>query len=100
MYRDAAQWTAVRHRILRDGASIRQVARETGIDRETVRKMLDHPIPKPRSPGRRQHPKLGPHMATIQRMLRENETLPPSARVSVKAIYEHLRNEEGFNGSY
>ena len=33
-------------------------------------------------------------------MLQENATLPPSARLSVKAIYERIRDEEGFRGSY
>ena len=47
MYRDVAQWSGIRRRILRDGASIRQVVRETGISRGTVRKMLDRPLPKP-----------------------------------------------------
>ena len=45
MYRDVAQWSNIRHRVLVKGISIRQVVRETGISRETVRKMLDHPTP-------------------------------------------------------
>ena len=44
--------------------------------------------------------KLGPHTASIQRMLRENATLPPTARHSVRTIYERIREEEGFRGSY
>ena len=100
MYRDVVQWTGMRRRILREGISIRQVVRETGIDRKTVRKMLDHPLPKPYGPRSRMYPKLGPHTSSVQRMLRENATLPPSARLSVKAIYERIRHEEGFSGSY
>jgi transposase len=100
MYRDVAQWSYIRRRILRDGVSIRQVVRESGINRKTVRKMLDHALPKPYGPRDRRYPKLGPHTASVQRMLRENATLPPSARLSVKAIYEHIRDEEGFSGSY
>jgi hypothetical protein len=41
MYRDLAQWTSIRSRVLRKGALIRQVVRETGISRQTVRKMLN-----------------------------------------------------------
>jgi transposase len=33
-------------------------------------------------------------------MLRENATLPPSARRSIKAIYECIRDTESFPGSY
>jgi hypothetical protein len=33
-------------------------------------------------------------------MLKENAALPPRARLSVRAIYEHIRDEEGFRGGY
>lgn len=99
MYRDVAQWADIRRQIL-EGVPIRQIVRETGISRKTVRKMRDHPLPKPFGPRSRQYPKLGPHTAAVQRMLRENGTLPPSARLSVKAIHERIRDEEGFSGSY
>jgi hypothetical protein len=100
MYRDVAQWTGIRRRILREGVSIRQVGRETGISCKTICKMLKHPVPKPYGPRERRYPKIGPHTATVQRLLRENITLPPSARLSVQAIYERIRDKEGFSGSY
>jgi transposase len=100
MYRDLAQWSSIRRRILREGASIKQVVRETGIDRKTVRKMLDHPVPKPYGPRERKYLKLGPHIPSIQGMLRERATLPLSGQLSVKAIYDRIRTEEGFTGSY
>jgi transposase-like protein len=100
MYCDVAQWSSIRRQILQDGVSIRRVARETGINPKTVRKMLDQPLPKPYGPRGRKHPKLGPHIASVQRMVEENATLPPSARISIKTIYEHIRDQEGFRGSY
>jgi transposase len=100
MYRDLAQWSGIRDQILRKGVSIRQVVRETGISYTTVRKMLDYPLPQPYPPRSRRYPKLGPHTGSVQRMLRENATLPPSARLSIKAIYERIRDTEGFRGSY
>jgi hypothetical protein len=100
MYRDVAQWSSIRHRILQDGVSIRRVARETGINPKTVRKMLDQPLPKPYGPRDHRYPKLGPHIASVQRMVEENAALPPSTRMSIKAIYEHIRDQEGFRGSY
>ena len=39
-------------------------------------------------------------MASIRRLLRENAALPPEARLSVKDIYERVRDEEGFRGGY
>jgi hypothetical protein len=100
MYRDVAQWSGIRNQILRKGISIRQVARETGIDPRTVRKMLDYPFPQPCRVRTRIYPKLGPHTASIRRMLRENATLPPSARLTIKAIYERIRDAEDFRGRY
>src|SRR3954465_281281 len=80
MYCDVAQWSSIRRQVLQDGVSIRRVARETGISPKTVRKMLDQPLPKPYGPRGRRHPKLGPHIASVQRMVEENAMLPPSAR--------------------
>jgi transposase len=100
MYRDVAQWAKIRRRILVEGVSQRQAARETGISPKTIRKMLAHPHPQPYGPRSRRYPKLGPHTASIRRMLQENATLPPTARLSVMAIYERIRDQEGFRGSY
>jgi transposase len=100
MYRNVAQWSGIRDQVLRKGVSIRQVARETGISPKTVRKMVDRPLPQPYRPRSRRYPKLGPHTGSIQRMLGQNATLPPSIRLSIKAIYERIRDTEGFRGSY
>ena len=69
MYRDKAQWAAVRNRVLVEGIPRRQVARETGISLTVVRKMLDHPAPPPPVRGMRPRPKLGPYLTTIESML-------------------------------
>lgn len=100
MYRDVVQWSKIRHRILVEGISRRQVIRETGISSKTVSKMLAHTHPQPPAPRTRNYRKLGLHIASIHRMLRENVTLPPRARLSVRAVYENIRNDEGFCGGY
>jgi hypothetical protein len=91
MYRDVAQWLTIRHRVLVGGIPQRQIARETGISSKAIRKMLAHPHPQPYGPRSRRYPKLGPHTASIRRMLQENATLPPTARLSVRAMYERIR---------
>ena len=50
MYRDVAQWTMVRQKVLDKGHSRRQVAKETGLSRNTIRKMLLHKLPQPYKP--------------------------------------------------
>ena len=100
MYRDVVQWSKIRHRILVKGDSRRQVARENGISTNTIDKMLAHRHPQPYGPRSHRYPRLGPHVASIRRMLQKNAGLPPSARLSVKDIYERVRDEEGFLGGY
>ena len=100
MYRDVVQWTKIRNRIQVDGISRRQVARETGISPRTISKILAHTHPQRLAPKRRNFRKLEPHTASIQRMLKENATLPPRAKLSVRAIYKRIRDDEGFSGGY
>ena len=38
MYHDVAQWTMVRRKVLEEGVSRRQLARQTGLSRKTIRK--------------------------------------------------------------
>jgi len=66
------------------GSSIRQVASEKGIDPRTIRKMLDHTLPLPYGPRSHRYPKLGPPRPQSGPRLRENATLPPTARRSAK----------------
>src|SRR5260370_12329218 len=96
MYRDVVQWSKIRHRILVRGRSIRRVASEKGIDPRTIRKMLDHALPQPYGPRSHRYPKLGPHTASIRRLLRENAALPPEAPLSVKNIYQPVPAQENF----
>jgi transposase len=100
MYRDVVQWTKIRNRIQVDGISRRQVARETGLNPRTISKIMAHTHPQRLAPKRRNFRKLGPHVASIQRMLKENATLPPRAKLSVRAIYKRIRDDEGFSGGY
>jgi transposase len=100
MYRDPVLWARIRHRVLVRGISGRQVSRETGIDTRTIRKMLSCASPPARKKCQFHRPKLGPHTSTIGRLLEQNRSLPRSARLSVKKIYEHIRDLEGFSGNY
>ena len=42
MYCDVGQWRHIRSRILEKGTPKKQVARETGVSRRTINKMLTH----------------------------------------------------------
>jgi transposase len=91
----------VRRAVLVEGRSQRAVAREFGIARKTIQKMLRYSVP----PGyRRQQavkrPKLGPWLGVIDAILEEDKTQPAKQRHTAKRIFERLKAEHGFSGGY
>ena len=100
MYCDVQQWRQIRRRILEQGAPKRRVAAETGINRKTINKMLAHEQPPGYRRRRSRYPKLAPHIPTIDRLLNDNNSLPPAVKMTIQDIVRHLRCEEGFAGSY
>ena len=83
MYCDRVQWTKICRRILVDQTPIRQVVRETGISRKTIRKMLANRWPKPYGPrpGKSERP---PRTASIGQMVKR--TSNPDKRAEAKRI--------------
>jgi transposase len=72
-----------------------------GLHRDTIRKMLQFSVP----PGYRrnkppQKPKLGPFTGVIDAILKSDESGPRKQRHTAKRIFERLREEYGFTGSY
>ena len=94
-------YARVRRAVHVEGRSQRKVAREFGLARKTVRKMLDYPAPpgyQRQKPVRR--PKLGPWQAAIDAILEEDKSRPRSQRHTAKRIFERLRGEHGYAGGY
>ena len=94
-------YARVRRAVQVEGKSERQVAREYGLARETVRKMMKHSAP----PGyRRQQPakkpQLDPWVGVIDAILEEDRERPRKQRHTAKRIHERLRDEHGFGGGY
>jgi transposase len=91
----------VRRAVLVEGQSRRSVAREFGISRKTVDKMLRYSVPpgyQRQQPARR--PKLGPWVGVIDAILTEDKTRPAKQRHTAKRIFEQLKEEYGFSGGY
>jgi len=91
----------VRRAVLVEGRSQRAVAREFGISRESVGKMLRYSVP----PGYQrqqavQRPKLGPWLGVIDAVLEEDKRRPARQRHTAKRIFDRLREEHGFSGGY
>jgi hypothetical protein len=100
MYCDVGQWRHIRRRILEKGTPKKQVARETGVSRRTINKMLTHEHPPGYGPRPLRYPKLEPYIQTIDRLLHDTISFPPGANLTIRDIVEHLRRDEGFAGSY
>jgi transposase len=91
----------VRRAVRVEGRSQRAVAREFGLSRETVRKMLQFAVPpgyQRQQPIRR--PKLGPWLGVIDAILEDDKQRPVKQRHTAKRIFERLREEHGFTGGY
>ena len=91
----------VRRAVMVEGVSIREAAREFGLHRDTVRKMLAYSVPpgyRRQSAARR--PKLEPYCGVIDRILEDDLGLPKKQRHTAKRIFERLREEYGFGGGY
>jgi transposase len=82
-----------------DKKSIRQIAKELGHSRETVRQAIDSAAPRQYTLSQeRPAPKLGPYKAQVQALLAENETLPRKQRYTWAKIYEIIQ-QEGYQGN-
>ena len=94
-------YARVRRACMVEGMGVREAAREFGLHRDTVRKMLKYSIP----PGYRRskpvrRPKLEPYIGVIEGILEEDRGAPKKQRHTVKRIYDRLREEHGFTGGY
>src|ERR1039457_349748 len=91
----------IRRAVLVEGKSERTVAREFGVARETVRKMLRYAVPpgyRRKEPPKR--PKLGPLVGVIDAILENDKQQPKKQRHTAKRIFERLRAEHAYTGGY
>ena len=94
-------YARVRRAVLVDGMSRRAAAREFGLARKTVRKMLEYSLPpgyQRQKPVRR--PMLGPWQGVIDAILEEDKQRPRKQRHTAKRIFDRLRAEHGYTGGY
>ena len=90
-----AQVHVIRHKVLVEGLSVRQVAREMGVSRNTVSKYLKQPQPV-RCEGPRRKPVLERVAPRIDQLLVEwSDRTTPKQRITGTRIHRQLR-EEGY----
>lgn len=94
---DQYDYIRTAHRIY--GKPIRQIARETGHSRNTVRKILrgQYSDYKKREP--QPYPVLGPYLEIIDRWLEQDRESPVKQRHTAVRIYHRLQQEHDYPGT-
>jgi transposase len=85
------------------GESIRSIAARLGHCQKSVRRAIRSPTGEPLPYTRTKptgYPKLGPFVPIIQQILRDDESAPRKQRHHARRIYERLKAEHGYAGSY
>ena len=95
------QWNEIRHRVLIQGISKRQILRETGMHWTTLEKILIHSGPPGYRIGQpRNRPKLGLHIDWIGQILESDKSAPRKQRHTAKRLFDRLVKERGYQGGY
>ena len=94
------QWIELRRKIRNQEIPLRQLERETGIGRQTLRKIRDNSQP----PGYRRtkpidKPKISPYLDRIKSIIEDDKQFPKKQRHTAKKILEILQSD-GFTGGY
>lgn len=85
------------------GKSQREISRELGINRRTVKKLLSmpgHEIPRYRLKKEKKRPVLSEFTGLIDAWLQADEAAPRKQRHTAKRVYDRLREEHDFQGGY
>jgi transposase len=81
------------------GKKIKQIARDTGHSKNTVKKALGEQYSGYKPRRRQPYPVLGPYMDTIDKWLSADKDRPRKQRHTAVRIYHRLQQEHGFKGS-
>ncbi len=96
-----AHYEVIRRKVLVDGMSQRAVAKELSHSRKTVRKAMAQGVPPGyRRKTPRSRPVLEPVQSIIEAWLEADRRCPRKQRHTAQRVFERLRGEHGFTGSY
>jgi transposase len=100
VYTDMEQWAQIRHRVLVDGVSKRQIMRETGMHWQTLEKILSNSNPPGYCRKKPCSSKLDAHVDWVKAILESDKSQHKKQRHTSKRIFERLKAERGFDGGY
>jgi len=82
------------------GKSIKQISRETGHSRNTIRRALKGEYSNYKSRQQQPYPVLGPYLTIIDKWLKEDKDSPPKQRHTATRIAQRLKKEHGYTGGF
>lgn len=91
--------SVIRRWHLRDQMSIREIARRTGLSRNTIKKYLRSDIVTPQFQGQKRASKLSPYTEKLAQWLKTESNRGRKERRSIKQLYQDLV-KLGYVGSY
>ena len=94
---DQYEYIRIAHRVY--GKTIREITRETGHSRNTVKKVLKKEYMGYSLRQNQPFPSLGPYLGTIDKWLATDKDSPKKQRHTGTRIYNRLKNEKGYQGA-
>jgi transposase len=94
---DQYEYIRTAHRVYRKG--IRQIQRETGHSRVTIRKVLQGELAEYKKRSAQSYPVLDSYKDKVELWLKEDQQSPKKQRHTARRIYTKLVEEDGFEGS-
>lgn len=94
---DQYGYIRIAHRVY--GKSVRQIAKETGHSKNTIKRVLRGEYCGYRSRTSQPYPVLGPYVKIIDKWLTDDKTQPKKQRHTAIRIYRRLKQEHGFCGA-
>ena len=80
------------------GKSIKQISRETGHSRNTIRRALRGEYNDYKTRSQQPYPSLGNYLKIIDKWLKEDKDRPPKQRHTATRITQRLKKEHGYKG--
>lgn len=94
---DQYDYIRTAHRVY--GKKIKQIARETGHSRNTIKKVLRSEHSGYKSRIKQPFPVLGPYLKIIDKWLQDDKQRPKKQRHTAVRVYNRLKQEHGFTGA-
>ena len=94
---DQYEYIRIAHRVY--GKKIREITRETGHSRNTVKKVLKNEYMGYSTRQSQPFPSLGPYLRTIDSWLVNDKDNPKKQRHTGTRIYNRLKTEKGYQGA-